>query len=125
MSNFRGAPHGEKSACALRSARSGRIFWAMVLGEAGAMLAIGLFIGVTLALAVGKTATAMLFNVKPYDPLTIALSATALAAVAILSSYLPARRAARRSIPWPPCATNKILRLGRCARFQGTLTAWH
>jgi len=67
----------------------------MVLGEAGAMLAIGLFIGVTLALAVGKTATAMLFNVKPYDPLTISLSAVALAAVAILSSYLPARRAAR------------------------------
>ena len=67
----------------------------MVLGEAGAMLAIGLFIGVALALAVGKTATAMLFNIKPYDPLTISLSAIALAAVAILSSYLPAHRAAR------------------------------
>lgn len=67
----------------------------MVLREAGMMLAIGLFIGVALALAVGKTATAMLFNVKPYDPLTISLSAIALAAVAILSSYLPAHRAAR------------------------------
>jgi ABC-type antimicrobial peptide transport system permease subunit len=54
-----------------------------------------LFIGVALALAAGKTATAMLFNVKPYDPLTISLSAIALAAVAILSSYLPAHRAAR------------------------------
>lgn len=67
----------------------------LVLGEAGMMLAIGLFIGVALALAVGKTATAMLFNIKPNDPLTISLSAIALAAVAILSSYLPARRAAR------------------------------
>jgi len=67
----------------------------MVLSEAGMILAIGLFIGVALVLALGKTATAMLFNVKPYDPLTISLSAIALAAVAIISSYLPARRAAR------------------------------
>jgi ABC-type antimicrobial peptide transport system permease subunit len=37
----------------------------------------------------------MLFGLKPYDPLTISLSAVALTAVAILASYLPARRAAR------------------------------
>jgi len=43
----------------------------MVLGEAGAMLAIGLVIGVALALALGKTAGAMLFGLKPNDPLTI------------------------------------------------------
>jgi ABC-type antimicrobial peptide transport system permease subunit len=43
----------------------------------------------------GKTAGAMLFGLKPYDPLTISLSAVALTAVAILASYLPARRAAR------------------------------
>jgi putative ABC transport system permease protein len=67
----------------------------MVLGEAGTMLVIGLAVGAALALALGKTAGAMLFGLKPYDPLTISLSAIALAAVAILSSYLPARRAAR------------------------------
>lgn len=67
----------------------------MVLGEAGAMLAIGLIIGAGLALALGKTAGAMLFGLKPYDPLTISLSALALAVVAILASYLPARRAAQ------------------------------
>ena len=67
----------------------------MVLGEAGAMLVIGLVIGAGLALAVGKTAAALLYGIRPYDPLTISLSAVALAAVAILSSYLPARRAAR------------------------------
>ena len=38
----------------------------------------------------------MLFGLKPYDPLTISLSAVALTAVAVLASYLPARRAARR-----------------------------
>jgi len=52
-------------------------------------------LGAALALALGKTAGAMLFGLKPYDPLTISLSAIALAAVAILSSYLPAHRAAR------------------------------
>lgn len=67
----------------------------MVLGEAGAMLMIGLAVGAALALALGKTAGAMLYGLKPYDPLTISLSAIALAAVAILSSYLPAHRAAR------------------------------
>jgi putative ABC transport system permease protein len=67
----------------------------MVLGEAGAMLVIGLAVGAALALALGKTAGTMLFGLKPYDPLTISLSAIALAAVAILSSYLPAHRAAR------------------------------
>ena len=35
----------------------------------------------------------MLFGLKLYDPLTISLSALALAVVAILASYLPARRA--------------------------------
>jgi ABC-type antimicrobial peptide transport system permease subunit len=67
----------------------------MVLGEAGSMLVIGLAVGGGMALALGKTAGAMLFGLKPYDPLTISLSAIALAAVAILSSYLPAHRAAR------------------------------
>jgi len=67
----------------------------MVLVEAGTMLVIGLAVGAALALALGKTAGAMLFGLKPYDPLTISLSAIALATVAILSSYLPAHRAAR------------------------------
>ena len=67
----------------------------MVLGEAGAMLVIGVAIGAALALVLGRTAGAMLFGLKPYDPLTISLSAMALAAVAALASYLPARRAAR------------------------------
>ena len=67
----------------------------MVLGEACTMLVIGLAVGAALVLALGKIAGAMLFGLKPYDPLTISLSAVALTAVAILASYLPARRAAR------------------------------
>ena len=72
-----------------------RSIFGMVLGEASAMLLSGLAVGAALALAFCRTAGALLFGVKPYDPLTISLSAMALAAVAMLSSYLPAHRAAR------------------------------
>ena len=37
----------------------------------------------------------LLFNVKSRDPLTLALVAVGLALVALLASYLPARRATR------------------------------
>jgi putative ABC transport system permease protein len=36
-----------------------------------------------------------LFQLKPYDPLTLSLAAAGLAAVAAVASLLPARRAAR------------------------------
>jgi putative ABC transport system permease protein len=67
----------------------------MILREAGLMLAAGLAIGAGLTLVLGKAASTLLFGLKPHDPLTISLSTLGLAAVAILASYLPARRAAR------------------------------
>jgi predicted permease len=66
----------------------------MVLGEAGLLLVIGLVVGTVLALFLGKTASALLYGLKPHDPLTITLAASGLAGVAILASYIPARRAA-------------------------------
>ncbi len=68
---------------------------AMVLREAAMLLGVGLAIGTALAMALGRTASAMLFNLKPYDPATLGMAIAAMAAVAILASYLPARRAAR------------------------------
>jgi ABC-type antimicrobial peptide transport system permease subunit len=53
-----------------------------------------LAVGAALAVAAGKTAEAMLFGLKPNDPLTIGLAVAGLAAVALAASYLPARRAA-------------------------------
>jgi ABC-type antimicrobial peptide transport system permease subunit len=46
-------------------------------------------------LAVTKTAESLLYELKPNDPLTIALATLFLAAVAVLAGYLPACRAAR------------------------------
>jgi predicted permease len=66
----------------------------MVLGEAGLLLVIGLAVGTGLALVLSKTASSLLFGLKPRDPLTILLAILGLAAVAILASYIPARRAA-------------------------------
>ena len=67
----------------------------MILREAGMLLAIGLVVGAGLALAAGRAATSLLYGLKPYDPLTIALAMLALAAVAVAASFLPAQRASR------------------------------
>ena len=66
----------------------------LILREAMLLLAIGLAAGAALALAAARTASSMLFGLKPYDPATLAFAITTLALVAIAASYIPARRAA-------------------------------
>lgn len=66
----------------------------LILREALLLLGIGLVVGVALALAAARTASSMLFGLKPYDPATLAFAITTLAVVAIAASYIPARRAA-------------------------------
>jgi ABC-type antimicrobial peptide transport system permease subunit len=66
----------------------------LVLSEAATLLAIGLAMGTALALAAGTAARSMLFGLRPYDPLTLAMAVALLAAVTVLASYLPALRAA-------------------------------
>jgi putative ABC transport system permease protein len=62
----------------------------------GAMLtAAGLVIGIAGALAAGKLLAGFLYGVKAADPVTFAVVAAVLAGVALLASYIPARRAAR------------------------------
>jgi ABC-type antimicrobial peptide transport system permease subunit len=66
----------------------------LVLREAGTLLAVGLAIGVVLAIGAAGFARSLLFGLQPSDPVTIAVAALALASVAIAASALPARRAA-------------------------------
>jgi len=66
----------------------------LILREALLLLGIGLVVGAGLALAAARTASSMLFGLKPYDPATLAFAMSALALVAIAASYIPARRAA-------------------------------
>jgi predicted permease len=73
----------------------GRDVVRMVLREAATLVGIGLAIGVGTALAAARATKAMLFGLTPSDPATLAMAAVGLAAVALLASYLPARRASR------------------------------
>ena len=66
----------------------------MILREALALLAIGLPAGTGLAAAAGSAARAILFGLKPVDPLTLALAAGGLTIIAVAASAIPAARAA-------------------------------
>ena len=57
--------------------------------------AAGVALGLVGALLLSRSMTSLLFNVKPTDPAVYALVALLLLGVALLASYLPARRAAR------------------------------
>jgi len=67
----------------------------LVVGQ-GARLALGgLGIGVLASVGVSRLLSALLYGVRPGDPATLAGVALALGGVALLASWLPARRASR------------------------------
>ena len=67
----------------------------MVLVEGLRPVALGLVVGIAGALAVGRLVAALLFEVRPYDPLIMSTVAGALILTAALACALPARRAMR------------------------------
>jgi ABC-type antimicrobial peptide transport system permease subunit len=67
----------------------------LVMGEAAGLLLAGMVVGTGLALIAARGAEHLLFGLKPYDPVTIGSACGALAVIATLASFLPARRAAR------------------------------
>jgi putative ABC transport system permease protein len=66
----------------------------MILREAGVLLGIGLAVGTVLALFAAPLAKAMLYGLKPTDPLTLAAAVGVLALVGVAAALIPARRAA-------------------------------
>ena len=67
----------------------------MVQGEGLRLVAIGLTLGLGLALLTGRALGALLFETAPADPLTFVAVALFLMLVALLATVLPARRASR------------------------------
>lgn len=67
----------------------------LILGEASVLVGVGLGLGTGLALLTARSAQTLLFNLKPYDPLTLGASVLLMVAIATLASLLPAVRAAR------------------------------
>jgi putative ABC transport system permease protein len=68
---------------------------AMIVGSAMRLAGIGLAIGVLLALLLSRTLSTLLFETTGTDPVTFGLVVLVLGVVALLASYLPARRASR------------------------------
>jgi putative ABC transport system permease protein len=56
---------------------------------------IGIGVGLPMTALMTRTISGLLFGVRSYDPLTLAVIAMLLLMVTILAAYLPARRATR------------------------------
>ncbi|MGD0459330.1 MAG: FtsX-like permease family protein [Terriglobia bacterium] len=67
----------------------------LVVGHGMVLTLIGTAIGLAGALGATQVLSSLLFGVRPTDLVTFAGISTLLAAVALLASYIPARRAAK------------------------------
>jgi predicted permease len=67
----------------------------MVLGESLVVVAVGITIGLAVALAAGSLVTTVLYGLDPADPATMMFAAALIVAVTLVAAYMPARRAAR------------------------------
>jgi putative ABC transport system permease protein len=67
----------------------------LVVGQSLKLAAIGLAIGLPVALAIGKVMSGALFGVVALEPMTFVGFTLLLTGVALLAAYLPARRAMR------------------------------
>ena len=67
----------------------------MVLRQVGMMTLVGTLVGIAGALGVGRGAQSVLFQMSGADPGVLALSAAALALVALCAGLIPAHRASR------------------------------
>jgi predicted permease len=72
-----------------------RDIFRVVLGHGVRLMAVGLAIGVGLALLLTRLARGLLVGVSPTDPLTLGGVAAILMVVGLVASYVPARRATR------------------------------
>jgi predicted permease len=67
----------------------------MFLHQGLSLTAAGVALGIGVAVVLTRVMSAFLFGVGPMDPMTYAIVSAALTAVALLATYLPARRASR------------------------------
>jgi ABC-type antimicrobial peptide transport system permease subunit len=81
---------GVRMALGARAADVGR----MVLWQGMAVAGVGLALGLVGAVALSRIMTALLFGVDPLDPTVYVAGLLTLGLIALLASWLPARRAA-------------------------------
>jgi len=67
----------------------------LVVGQGSQLTFMGVAMGILGALGLTRFVSSLLFGVKPTDPLTFLAVTLMLIAVALLASYIPARRATK------------------------------
>jgi ABC-type antimicrobial peptide transport system permease subunit len=67
----------------------------LVVGQGSRMILVGVGAGILGAFALTRFVSSLLYGVKPTDPLTFLGVTLLLIAVALLASYIPARRATK------------------------------
>ena len=67
----------------------------LIVRDAGALLLAGIIIGTGLAALAGRSAGALLYELNPWDPATLAIAIGSLGSVTLLASWIPAWRASR------------------------------
>jgi predicted permease len=75
-------------------ARPKDVAWPVVK-NAFYLAAFGIAVGIPAALGITRIIRSILYDIKPYDPLTIVAAAVLLLLVAALAAWIPARRAAK------------------------------
>jgi predicted permease len=75
-------------------ARPARVL-AQVLGEALTLAAVGIAVGLLVAMGAGRLIDSQLYGLAPTDPVTAAGAAALMIAAAAIAAYVPARRASR------------------------------
>jgi putative ABC transport system permease protein len=65
----------------------------MVLGSATKLALIGIGVGIAVGVGLARFLSSMLFGIPPTDPVTFTLVPVGLLIVALMASYIPARRA--------------------------------
>jgi len=71
----------------------------MILRESFVLVAVGIVIGIPVALASARVASSvlsdLLFGVKPNDPFNLVFAIAVMVGVSLTAGFIPARRAAR------------------------------
>jgi predicted permease len=93
LSYFLAQRRGEIGIRIALGASRGRVIVGL-LREAAAMLTVGLGAGIALSLIAGREASSLLFGLKPWDPMTLITSALLLGVVTLVTSLVPALKAA-------------------------------
>jgi ABC-type antimicrobial peptide transport system permease subunit len=67
----------------------------MIVMDMAKLVAVGILIGLPIAYAISRLTQSLLYKVKSFDMFSFAVAVVALALIATIAGYAPARRATR------------------------------